>query len=179
MWWTLPLGVDTIAAVLLVLALRQRSSGALAIGFHYAALPVAAAIWTWRSRYGALSIAVCGLLAIVLAVATPYGSAVTFDPWAAAKALPAFSIVLTIAFAPALGLHLSREAWKAVAVFGSGTALVVLYATTAHVHSGETLGVSTFAASRYALPLTVALLVAGQAYGRAERPKTAPGKGLT
>ena len=179
LWWCIPLGVDSIAAaLLLVLVLKRSSSAAVAaVAFHYAALPVAAGVWIWRSRHGLELACLCTLLAVALAIVTPYGSAIPVSAWAAARALPAFVVVMTIALAPALAVRLSPLALRQVAAVGLGTSFVVLYATTAHVYSHESFGLSVFATSRYALPLTVVLLVVGQVDGRTERPKTAPGKG--
>jgi hypothetical protein len=170
LWWVVPLGVDVIAALLLVAGLvyGRRWASWLAAGFHLAALPlaIAAAAAGARRRLAALGLAL-GALGLAL---TPYGAAVPGGMGSLLQALPAAAVVLALGLAPVgLGARLPLPAL-------AGTAAVVLYATAAHVESGEPFGLSVFAASRYALPLAVCVLVAQRSDGRTERPTTAPGK---
>jgi len=155
LWWVVPLGVDSIAAVLLVLDVVVISGFAwLALGFHFAALPLVGLLNASRSRFGWFVVLGLWVLAVLLLAVTPYGSALALDPWTVARAIPAFLTVMALALAPALVLDVVRPAWA----LAGGTAAVVLYATTAHVRTGEGFGLSVFASTRYALPLTAVLL---------------------
>jgi hypothetical protein len=172
LWWVAPLGVDAIAAALVLagVVLGWRGLLLLAGGFHLAALPIAAATWLRSAPLIGALIVGTGALGLYL---TPYGSSLPARLELVALGVPAALVVLLLGIAPALaGGYVSRPVLL-------GTAVVVLYATTAHVQSGIGFGLSVFAASRYALPLSLIALVLS-AERRAERPTTAPigGKGM-
>jgi len=164
LWWVFPLGVDPIAAALLAGAWAGAGGLAwLAIGIHYAALPVAAALWVWRSRYGLLLAGGCAALGLVLATATPYGAAFGLSVETGVRAVPAFVVVMLIASAPMLAGCVTGSGVSLVLPVWLGTAAVVGYATVAHAASGVAFSLSVFSSSRYALPLTVVLLLAQRA----------------
>lgn len=170
--WVLPLGVDATAALLLVGGLVYGVRGSLlsAVGLHMAAGPLVAAHLFSRNRLA--GVAACGVGALALSL-TPYGSVFPSTGEALGTllvALPRAAVVLLLACAPLLVARV--DAGRFVPAF-VGTTAIVLYATTAHVESGIGFGLSVFAASRYALPLSIVALVLG-ATRRSERPTTAP-----
>jgi hypothetical protein len=156
-WWLLPLGVDAIAAALLavLVVMRSRSAGWGAAGFHLAALPVV--LMFARARVLVLGL----LVGVVALVVTPYGAALPDAAGSVAAGLPAALVVLGLGLLPvAVGAAFPARVFV-------GVAAVVVYATTAHVESGESFGLSVFAASRYALPLVLCALLAGEVSTRA------------
>ena len=160
LWWFFPLGVDAIAAVLLAraLVLRPDAGPWLAAGFHLAALPIAVALWSRRSPLFASLACGVGFVCLLL---TPYGSALPGSLRSIVQGLPAAAVVLGLASAPLALFGLPARARGELVAVALGTACVVLYATTAHVESGEGFGLSVFAASRYGLPLALCGLLAG------------------
>lgn len=173
LFWMMPLGIDVVAAALVVSYVGgNQLDGIGATLFHYAAIPVVGMVALYRSRR-VLVASVAGTVIAILAYLTPYGGSLPNSPGQIVHAVPAFLCVMCFALAPFLAVRPTGEHFAAAL----GTCLVVAYATTAHVGSGESFGLSVFAASRYTLPLVALILVTGQAYGRAERPTTAPGRG--
>jgi hypothetical protein len=181
LWWVLPVGVHAVSTLGLLVAVRLWTSrGELAeLGFaalaflHLAALPWLVCFARWWVA------ALVGGLLVVVMLGTPYGAA--FPGEEGFRALPvalavAGAVVLIglapVLLSPADDTSSGTLALAAVAVF-----MAALYGVQADlVHRDASVSLAFFAATRYALPLTVLALVLG-ARRRTERPTTAPGKG--
>lgn len=106
--WSIFAGMDTAAACALVWAAseldrgrvaRSAGLGALAVGFHMAAILVVGAFVLQR-RSGRL-VLVLGAISVALAAATPYRSALLeLDPWLVVTGAIATAAVYLLTFAP-------------------------------------------------------------------------------
>lgn len=177
LWWLVPVGIQALGALVLVLgvlASRQRTARllyALAPLLHAALLPSAALLLGGWLAVG-VGAAVGGVL-----LTTPYGAAFPSSLWALGSATGIAATVLLLGLAPLLGRSVKPERARVVWLVSLGTFATVVYAAQADlVHRDASYGLALFAATRYALPLTICVLLLGCSCpdGQAERPPTVP-----
>lgn len=171
--WLIPLGVDAIAAAALLLWLLKGSGvlGVVAAGLHLALLPIVVLVYL-RSRGSWLLASVLGLGGVAVALLTPYG-------WGgfrleAVLAAGLIAGLVTVLASSGVGPTSRWPMWPVVV----GTFSAALVGATADLNEGASYTLAFFAATRYGLPLALVVAVATVLDGRAERPKTAPGKAV-
>lgn len=164
LWWLLPLGVHVGGVLLLVVGLVYGRSWALgAAGLvHLGALPVAVAQLV-RSRW---PIAVVLLLVGVVGLAiTDYGAALrsgALGPREIAYGAICGAVTLLLGFGPLIA---SDGPVRPLVPFAVATLVLTWFSTAGDFTrpNDPSLGLVLFAATRYALPLTVcAILLAAQ-----------------